>query len=116
MADWLTSPEKELPVILRYIEAGERLSERIQRRETEEAKQEAELRAQAIENKSDEDIAFLDERRQAYPKLGSYGVTFWKKVLDDPNWISNKRAEFERLRQLGAALRSTNHKNKETHQ
>lgn len=101
MADWLTTPEKELPAVLRNVEAAKRFGEEIRRRMAEETKQETELRAQAIAGKSDEDIAFLDARRQAYPESGSYGVTFWKKVLNDPNWISAKRDEFERLRRLG---------------
>lgn len=86
MAGWLTSQEDELVAVQRHDERVKAYFDHLHAAEAERKREEARLRDCAIEGKSEEDTAFMDECRKVYPDSGGYGITFWKKVLAVPNW------------------------------
>ena len=104
MEGWLTTPEDELVAVERNDERVKKYIEHLRAAKAERKQEEARLRSCAIEGKSDEDIAFMDECRTVYPDSGGYGITFWKKVLAAPDWIEAERVRrAEIVRKMEAA-------------
>ena len=107
MANWLTSEDKAEADLETLQKRVDKFFDELTTTNAQQRKLETELRHQAISDKTPDEIAFLDSRRSIYPDDPSYGTGFWKKVLNQHNWIEQERKKIAEVRRKGEAWRAT---------